>query len=123
MSLLANEKVSAKIDLVATMDVDTFLKSEYWVIQELEKILKNYDLNLDRDSNLIWMPEESTYSLFYKGNYLTVYLVDPLYYLTSKAVKAKEKNKILILEALLEYGEDPATLIKKHGGDLEYFYE
>ena len=123
MSLIANVDVASKFDLIGTMDVDAYTKGTRWIEKEFDNLLKNEGLRLDSDSSLIWMPEESTYTEFIEGKYLKVFLVDPIYCLASKAIKAKEKNKVLIMEALVEYGEELEDLIKKYKGDLEYFYE
>lgn len=123
MSLLANESVAVKFDLFATADVDAYIKGEHWTKKELELLLKKENLELDSDSNLIWVPDESKYLPLFTGKYITVEVIAPLYCLASKAVKAKEKNKGLIMEALLEYGKELEKLVEKHGGDLEYFYE
>ncbi len=123
MSLLVNKEVSALIELNATYDVDTYIKAEYWVEKKFEELLQEKNFFLDKDSKLIWMPKETKYLPFFKGKHLEVFIADPLYCLASKAVKAKEKNKQLIIQALFEYGEELEALIKKYDGDLDYFYE
>ncbi len=123
MSLLLNRDISAKIDLSATVDLDSYINGEVWIGKEFESLLKNNNVILDKDSDLIWMPQESTYTLFFEGDHVKSYLVDPIYCIASKAIKAKEKNRTLVIQALLEYGKPLEQLILKHGGNLEYFYE
>ncbi len=123
MSLLVNESITTLIELNATRDVDSYIQSEYWVEKKFESLLKKEGLLLDKDRNLIWMPEETIFKTFFTGKYLTVLIPEPIYCLASKAIKAKEKNKQLIIFALLEYGDKLENLIKKYNGELEFFYE
>ncbi len=62
--------------------------------------------------------------LFFKGKWLKAYLAKPEYILLSKAMKAPEKNKALIVEYLAS--EPPATffnLVQKYKVNLDKFLE
>lgn len=121
MSLISNPEVSAQINLFSTFDVDALIEGHYWVKTEFEKLLKNNALELDPLSDEIWIPSESTFSEFFLSVRLICSRLDPVYALASKAIKAKEKNKLLIAQALDVYGDDLKKLIKKYGGDIRYF--
>lgn len=121
MSLLINPEINTSLNLVATRDVDALLKAEWSIKKRFLEILKHYGFEYDELSSEIWLPKETTFSTFYDSDYLVCKRIDPLYALVSKAVKAPEKNRILIRAALAKYGEELALLIRKYEGDLEYF--
>lgn len=52
---------------------------------------------------------------------LLVEVAEPIYVLTSKAVKAPEKNSILLKRALPIFGDKLEKLIVKYGGNPEVF--
>lgn len=52
---------------------------------------------------------------------LTIEILSPIAALTSKAIKAPEKNRILLTEALAAYGDELANKILRHGDDLTKF--
>ena len=52
---------------------------------------------------------------------MIIKIADPISVLVSKAIKAKEKNRILIGYALRTFGGDLAKAIERYGGDLGYF--
>ena len=83
--------------------------------------MKRENLELDSDSHLIWFPQESTFTIVLETPRIKCEVIDPLFALCSKAIKAPEKNRILIQQALVKYGDDLKNLIKKHGGNLEHF--
>lgn len=122
MSLLANEDVSARIALADTADLDALLSTEYVVERELRRILKEHDLVYDETSNEIWIPPGAHFEEFFDFEHVRVTRIDAESALVSKAVKAKEKNKILVRRALSTGGFPTlAERIEKHGGDLAYF--
>ncbi len=121
MSLLENPEVKAHITLFATYDVDAIVKGSHWIQRKFNELLKKEGLELDSLSHEIWIPPESTFTDIFSSNYLHCLRLDPLYALLSKAIKAKEKNKILIAQALDIYGDKLRSLIKKYHGNLDYF--
>lgn len=122
MSLLANEKVAAVLSLAQTADLDAFLKIDSFVKEELKALLKSEGLVYDEDSHLVWVPPGAKFWELFQSRNVEVSVIDAESALVSKAVKAPEKNKPLIREAIAS-GEFPYLVdrILKHGGKLENF--
>ena len=123
MSLLLNDSVSRQINLFATQDVDAHVLGESFVVHTFKKLLEDRGLEFDFLSTEIWLPSDATYIPVYEGDKLRCEILDPISALVSKAVKAPEKNRLLIRSALEIYGEDLAERIKKHGGDISVFQQ
>ena len=123
MSLLLNDSVSKQFNLFATQDVDAHVLGESFVIQTFKKLLADRGLEFDFLSTEIWLPLDATYIPVYEGDKLRCEILDPISALVSKAVKAPEKNKLLIRSALEIYGEDLARKIKAYGGDISMFQQ
>jgi len=121
MSLISNPEVQAKITLFATFDVDAIIKAPHWIETAFKNLLEKERFELDPLSHEIWIPKESTFTTIFSSSRLTCSRLDPLFTLLSKAIKAKEKNKVLIAQALAVYGDDLKNLIIKYEGDLNYF--
>ncbi len=122
ISLLSNEKASAILTLAQTGDMDAYLIMDHIVKEELKKVLKKYRLIYDEDSYLIWIPEDAKFNRIFDFNQIVIESIDPESALVSKAVKAPEKNKQLIREAIAS-SEFPNLVdrILKNGGKLENF--
>ena len=124
MSLLLNESVSALIELAETGDLDAFLTAEFAVIRELRKLLKDEGLVYDDLSSEIWLPPNSRFEPLFDLDNVLVTRVDAESALISKAIKAREKNRILIQEAIAsEVFPNLVSGIEKNGGSLSYFLE
>lgn len=110
------------LHLVATQDVDAYIKGEYPIQQKLDEILNRHGKHLDTDSSLIWMPKETQYDLIYDGKSVKGWVACADYVLVSKALKAPGKNKALIQEYLAK-GASPVfmELAGKYRLDLEQF--
>lgn len=121
MSLLLNETTSTSLPLMATADIDAIIKGDTIVRQYLLNIIKPKGLRLDDLSSEIWIPEDATFHEYYESNLLKVNYIDPISALTSKAIKAKEKNRFLIKHALKYYGNSLSNKILFYGGDIKYF--
>lgn len=122
VSLLANNKVSATLSLAQTGDLDALLTMSYVVKMELEKLLPKYGLVYDEDSRLIFIPPGSRFDLLFDLENVVVEMIDAESTLVSKAVKAPEKNKQLIREAISsEVFPGLVDRILKNGGKLEKF--
>lgn len=123
-TLLANEMVAKILPLQMTNDLDATIEvAQYFILGVLKnEILTKYGLVLDSDSHLVWIPPGSTYEPFLDSRYVRVKLLDPESALVSKAVKAKEKNRFLIVDAIA-IGRFPNLVrrIRENGGDLDYF--
>jgi hypothetical protein len=122
MSLLANEKVSLLLSLAQTGDFDAFLRMDHAVKIELLQLLKREHLIYDEDSSLVWIPPRARFELMLDLNHVLVELINPESALVSKAVKAPEKNKQLIREAITS-GAFPTLVdrILENDGKLENF--
>ncbi len=120
-SLLANPKISALLRIPATMDVDAKIEAEWIIKDAFKKILKKDGLEYDEDSGLIWIPPNSTFELLHDSLQVECKSISPIYGLLSKAIKAKEKNRILVRDAIALFGEEFVKLIVMYGGDPEYF--
>ena len=72
-------------------------------------------------SSEVWIPPGAKYLEIFSGNALDCEILDPISALVSKAIKAPEKNRILVREALNVYGETLEAKIKEHGGNIEDF--
>lgn len=121
MALLMDEEASRHLFLARTADVDALIKGDTLVKALFVSALKSRGLVLDHLSSEIWVPPGATFKPYYASERLTVSYLDPISTLTSKAVMAKEKNKLLIAEALTLYGESLARSIQNNGGDIEFF--
>lgn len=122
MSLLSNERVSLLLTLAQTADMDALLAMDNVLKEELKRLLKKHGLVYDEDSYLIWIPKGATFETVFDFKNIIVKAIDPESALVSKAVKAPEKNKQLIREAIVS-GEFPGLIdrIEKNGGNLEFF--
>ncbi|NBW99593.1 hypothetical protein EBR03_08485 [bacterium] len=122
MSLLVNKKVSTILSLAQTADRDAQLDMDSVVKKELTSILKKYGLIYDEDSKLIWIPPGAKFEILFDLKNVVVKSIDPESALVSKAVKAPEKNKQLIREAIAS-GKFKTLIarIEKNGGKLEFF--
>ena len=103
MSLLTNRTISAQIKLIGTVDVDASIDGGpySWVGKKFAQILAAKGLELDKYADEIWLPKNATFQKVFSGKILTCLRLDPLDALVSKAVKAPEKNRILIRQALV----------------------
>lgn len=100
MSLLSNDNVSLVLSLAHTGDMDAFLKMDYIIEKALKEILVKHGFIYDDDSYLIWIPNGTTFDDLFDLEHVTVKVIDPESALVSKAIKAPEKNKQLIREAI-----------------------
>lgn len=121
MSLLLNPKVNSRLRLFATRDVDALILGERSVRTLLKMALKERNFAFDDLSTEIWIPDGATSEVLRTHDLLVCSVLDPISALVSKAVKAKEKNRILIRNALVTFGEELRTKLISHNVDLEYF--
>lgn len=108
----------------ATMDVDVFANYEYAVKRKFEALLKQNGKELDPVGHEAWMPRETQYEEFYSGKWVKAYLARVEFVILSKAKKAPEKNRSLIVEYLASSPPDTFfKLAEKYAIDLEGFLE
>ena len=100
VSLLVNEKVSLILSLAQTGDLDAALRMEHVVNNELKRLLETQGLIYDEDSHLIWIPKGSKFEDLFDFEHVNIKYIDPESALLSKAIKAPQKNKQLIREAI-----------------------
>ncbi len=108
--------------MAQTADLDALLKMDHAVKEEFKKILRAEGLIYDEDSPLIWIPKDAKIRKVIDVGSITIKAIDAESALVSKAVKAPEKNKQLIREAIAS--EAFPGLVKrllKNGGKLEDF--
>lgn len=125
MSLLANQKVSAFLNLVGTMDIDAHLeKVDHLIKMKMVKLFNEHHFVYDEDSEKVWLPPKCKFEKLFGFNNLEVSVLDPESALVSKAIKAREKNRLLIQIAIAS-GRFPNLIrrIESHGGDLNFFLE
>lgn len=121
MSLLMNKNIAEKITLVQTNDVDALLKGKTGEAQVFKRVVRSKGLEFDELSREVWIPKDAEFLEYYDSPFVRVTYLDPISALISKAIKAKEKNRILVREALIIYGDALATKIISNGGDIDYF--
>lgn len=110
------------IEILGTADVDAYIDGDYVIRQKLDELLNARGRFLDPDSEKIWMPEETIYQLIYKGEFADGYLAHHDYVLISKALKAPQRNRNLIVAYLAdEPSKEFFKLAKKYHLDLEKF--
>jgi hypothetical protein len=108
--------------LAATNDVDVQADYSYPVQKEFERLLAQHARTLDPVSHEIWMPRETRYRELFSGRFVRVLLADADAVLLSKALKAPDKNRVLITEYLALGASDRFyRLAQKYGLDLEQF--
>ncbi|MEK6706040.1 MAG: hypothetical protein AABZ06_09645 [Bdellovibrionota bacterium] len=121
-SLMANDRISAMFSLAQTADLDAVLKMDDLLKNEFTKLLIREGLVYDEDSYLIWIPHGAKFERLFDFENVGVETIDPESALVSKAVKAPEKNKQLIREAIAS--DEFPTLVDRilaNGGKLENF--
>jgi hypothetical protein len=122
ISLLVDERASAVLNLTQTADLDATLRMDNAVKEELRSLLRSSGYVYDEDSPLIWIPEDAVFYRFVDLNNIVVESIDPESTLVSKAIKAPERNRQLIRQAIAS-NEFPTLVdrILKNGGKLEEF--
>lgn len=115
-------EAKVQLHLLATKDVDAYVKGEQTIHREFDRILRKAGRELDSDSSLIWMPAETKYVQIFKGAYVKGSVAEPEYVLISKALKAPAKNRSLIQEYLAKGASRKfLDLAKRYKVDLEQF--
>ena len=115
VSLLVQPDVADKLIPFATNDFDALIESKNSICRtQLIEVLGERGLAYDDLSRDIWLPRSTTYTNIFDGQKLSVDVLDPISALVSKAVKAPDKNRLLIGRGIEVFGE---PLIK----ELEFF--
>lgn len=105
-----------------TIDVDAFHKMTYEVWKKFDGILQTFGRRLDPLSHEIWMPDETSYNLVYKAKWVAGFIAQPEYILISKALKAPDKNRSILIQYLIKGPSQKfLNLAKKYNIDFERF--
>lgn len=120
-SLFCQPAAAEVLNLIATRDIDALVKATGGFQSQFRTVVNELGFEYDELSSEVWIPEGATYSLLYQGTRFTIQALDPISVLVSKAVKAKEKNRILIREAIDVYGDRLISSLKKYNVDLSFF--
>lgn len=122
-SLLVDKQVSATLALAQTGDLDAKLEMDFFVKKELKKLLEKKGLIYDEDSDKIFIPRGSKELELFEFDNLIVRRLDPESVLVSKAVKAPEKNRPLIIEGTAS-AIFPGLIsrIEEEGGNLDIIF-
>jgi phage antirepressor YoqD-like protein len=119
-SLLLDKKLSAKLDLLQTADLDAKLEMENFVKKKLQELLKENGLVYDEDSEKVFIPKGSMQLDLFDFKNIAVKRLDSESVIVSKAVKAPEKNRQLVQSSVVQTGmfENLISRIEAEGGDL-----
>lgn len=121
-SLLVQPEFTYELSLTQTGDLDALLEAENFVKERLKIILLENGFVYDEDSPYIFIPTKTKYSNFLMLPTLEVVVIDPESALVSKAVRAPEKNKFLIRQAIASKNyPNLAERIIENGGKLTDF--
>jgi hypothetical protein len=120
MSLLM-DPVGQSLNPAATRDIDALLMGDLLAINIFRAVIQSHNLVYDELSKDIWLPEAAAFIPYHSSAHLIVSYVDSISALTSKAVKAKEKNRYLIRRGLEVFGKPLEESIVRYGGDINYF--
>lgn len=82
--------------IAGTMDLDARVDGPYAARKILSELLLHEGLQLESDDHLIWMPENTRFHAFYKGNKVEVSIADAVAVIASKAKFKREKDRELI---------------------------
>ena len=109
-------------ELARTADVDAYYDAPYKALQQLDVLLAKHGMHLDPLGQEVWMPAETKYDSLFSGQYLELQLAQAVYVLTSKSLKAPEKNKEIISQYLAsEPEEEFFALCERYNVELEFF--
>ena len=124
LSLLMDDKISTSFHLQATSDLDARLELEFSVKKKLQELLQTEGLVYDEDSPLIFLPKGSRELALFDFKNLKVTRIDPESALVSKALKAPQKNRILIIDvAGAEIFPDLIDRMRREGVNLDQFFK
>ena len=124
MSLMLNESVATILNLIQTGDMDAEVQMDYFTKNKLMELLEANGLVYDEDSHLIWIPENAKAIDLFKFKNIEVKLIDAESIFVSKAVRAPQKNRQLIRQAIAS-GKFPDLVdrIIENKGNLDFFLE
>ena len=120
-ALICQPEAAKLLKLRATFDVDAIIKARGGFQTHFREVVKELGFELDDLSEESWIPEGAVFNKLYEGQRFTISALDPISVLISKAVKAPERNRILVRDAIEIYGEMLTSKLKVHKVDLSFF--
>ncbi len=115
-------EAGAPLQLNVTNDVDVYADYAHAIQVEFQRLLATRGKELDPSGHEVWMPRETRYGNLFVGSYVTLQLADVDAVLVSKALKAPEKNRALIIEYLAAGATERfLAMATKYHLDLEQF--
>lgn len=115
-ALRIHPHTAPQLHIIQTADLDALLVGDWTGKRILQQCLAKIGLVYDEHSTDVWIPPQATFTELYRSERLNVEVLDPLWCLVSKAVKAPTKNRYLIQDAIALYGEELVSMITKAGG-------
>lgn len=117
-------EASLDMEINATVDVDALSTATHVIIAKFSELLTQVGMTLDPLSDQIWMPEETRFIEFFHGKWVHALRAEPVHILISKALKAAEKNKSLVIQYLTKNPpREFFDLCQKYGVNLDFFLE
>ncbi|MBI3018567.1 MAG: hypothetical protein HYY61_01555 [Deltaproteobacteria bacterium] len=115
-------EAKVQLEMIGTADVDAYIEGDSVVRKQFDELLQKRGYHLDSDSEKIWMPSETEYYLFYQGQAVDGFLAHPDDVLISKALKAPQRNRTLIVSYLARGASKKfLKLAQKYHLDLKKF--
>jgi hypothetical protein len=122
-ALLFNPDISGLVTLVQTRDLDALILGDWSLRTIVKRAIRKLGLEYDDLSKEIWLPPEASFLMLHENHLMKIEALEPFCVFLSKAVKAPEKNRQLIVQAIAMYGKRLLDAIDKHGGNSEYFVD
>ncbi|HMO18387.1 MAG TPA: hypothetical protein PKA63_08590 [Oligoflexia bacterium] len=122
-ALLFNSDISGLMTLVHTRDLDALIQGDWSLRTILKRAIKRIGLEYDDLSREVWVPPGSSFILLYENVVMKIEALEPFFVFLSKAVKAPEKNRQLVLQGIDFYGKKLVDEINRHGGDSGFFID
>jgi len=119
--LLVHPHASLALKPVATRDIDALLSGDQPALWLVRAVINQSGYAYDDLSREIWLPTEAQFETLYESRVVKVEVVAPVFNLLSKAKKAPERNRNLIVKGLAVYGAELMHLLTAHGVDIDYF--
>jgi hypothetical protein len=120
LCLLMDERGLA-LNPAATRDMDALVVGDAPAVAIFRAVLRRRGLIYDELSSEIWLPDDALFLPSYSSKNLQVTYLDPISALTSKAIKAPEKNRFLVRRGIELFGESLERSIARYGGNISYF--
>lgn len=118
-ALFLHPDLSEKLHLQATVDFDAWVTPSWLSRRIFHESIAQLGLHYDSLSHEIWIPQDASRRTLYESELLKIETFDPLDILVSKAVKAANKNRYLLIHALSHFGEPLIARLRSYKVDIE----